>query len=122
MSQAHQVQVAREELVAVQYGSSLWGSKPRGPRKMAAVIPRVQPNGERLVCRTLNPDTEGLMSLQKAGTNSHLIEVYHNKPPKWNDQIGAFVLNFNKRVTQASVKNFQLTNNEDPDTVYLQFG
>ncbi|OLP75701.1 Tubby-related protein 1 [Symbiodinium microadriaticum] len=43
-------------------------------------------------------------------------------PPKWNEQVGAFVLNFNKRVTQASVKNFQLTTSDDPDTVFLQFG
>lgn len=122
MSQAHAIQLARQELLAVQYSSSLWGMKPRGPRKMAAVIPQVQPNGDRLVCRTLNPETEGLMSLQKSGNGGNLIDVYHNKPPKWNEQIGAFVLNFNKRVTQASVKNFQLTSSEDPDTVYLQFG
>lgn len=122
MSPVHAMQLARQEMVAVQYSSSLWGSKPRGPRKMGAVIPRVQPNGERLVCRTLNPDTEGLIALQKSGTAAHLIDVYQNKPPKWNEQIGAFVLNFNKRVTQASVKNFQLTSSEDPDTVYLQFG
>merc|ERR1719414_1428081 len=77
MSQAHAIQLARQELLAVQYSSSLWGTKPRGPRKMAAVIPRVQPSGERLVCRTLNPDEEGLLSLQKAGNASHLIDVYH---------------------------------------------
>eukprot|EP00929_Paragymnodinium_shiwhaense_P043379 TRINITY_DN2230_c0_g1_i1.p1 TRINITY_DN2230_c0_g1~~TRINITY_DN2230_c0_g1_i1.p1 ORF type:complete len:527 (+),score=132.37 TRINITY_DN2230_c0_g1_i1:143-1723(+) len=124
MPQQHMMQAARQEFLAVQYSSSLWGgSKPRGPRKMSCVIPHVQPNGERLVCRTLNPDTEGLIALQKAGGSAnHLIQSYHNKPPKWNEQIGAFVLNFNKRVTQASVKNFQLTNAEDPDTIYLQFG
>lgn len=122
MSQVHAIQLARQEMVAVQYSSSLWGTKPRGPRKMFAVIPRVQPSGERLVCRTLHPDTEGLLAMHKGSTPSNLIDCYHNKPPKWNEQIGAFVLNFNKRVTQASVKNFQLTNSEDPDTVYLQFG
>jgi tubby-related protein 1 len=125
MSRVHQMQSARQEMVAVQYSSSLWGgTKPRGPRKMSAVIPRVQPNGERLICRPLQPETEGLLALQKTTGNaapSH-VDCYQNKPPKWNDQIGAFVLNFNKRVTQASVKNFQLTNADDPDTVYLQFG
>lgn len=121
MSQVHAVQLARQELAGVQYSSSLWGSKPRGPRKMSTVIPRVQPSGERLVCHTLHPDTEGLLALQKANALDQ-IDLYQNKPPKWNEQIGAFVLNFNKRVTQASVKNFQLTSAEDPDTVYLQFG
>lgn len=122
MPQVHAIQLARPELVAVHYSSSLWGSKPRGPRKMCAVIPRVQPKGERQVCRTLHPETDGLSALLKSGTANHLIDTYQNKPPKWNEQIGAFVLNFNKRVTQASVKNFQLTTSEDPDTVYLQFG
>jgi tubby-related protein 1 len=123
MSQIHAVQLARQELLGVQYSSSLWGgSKPRGPRKMGVVIPKVQANGERLICRTLNPDAEGLLALQKNSTKSPLIEQFHNKPPKWNEQIGAFVLNFNKRVTQASVKNFQLTTDDDPDMVFLQFG
>jgi len=121
MAQAHAIQMARQELIGVQYSSSLWGAKPRGPRKMSAVMPRVSPTGERLVCRTLNPDSEGLLPMLRAG-NTQLIDVYQNKPPKWNEQIGAFVLNFNKRVTMASVKNFQLTTSEDPDTVYLQFG
>lgn len=121
VSQAEALQTVRQELVAVQYSSSLWGSKPRGPRKMSVVIPRVQPNSERLVCRTLHPESEGLLALHKSGS-TQTIDPYINKAPKWNDQIGAYVLNFNKRVTQASVKNFQLTSAEDPDTVYLQFG
>ena len=45
-----------------------------------------------------------------------------NKPPKWNEQVGAYVLNFNGRVTQASVKNFQLVSPDDLDTVVLQSG
>ena len=45
-----------------------------------------------------------------------------NKPPRWNDQVGAYVLNFNGRVTMASVKNFQLIHPEDTERVVLQFG
>jgi len=45
-----------------------------------------------------------------------------NRPPKWNDQVGAYVLNFNGRVTMASVKNFQLVSASEPDVVVLQFG
>lgn len=37
-------------------------------------------------------------------------------------QVGAFVLNFNGRVTMASVKNFQLVSPDDVETVLLQFG
>lgn len=34
--------------------------------------------------------------------------VLRNKPPRWNQGLGAYCLNFGGRVTQASVKNFQL--------------
>lgn len=37
-------------------------------------------------------------------------------------QLGAYCLNFNGRVTQASVKNFQLVTQSDPEYVILQFG
>ena len=45
-----------------------------------------------------------------------------NKPPKWNEQMLAYCLNFNGRVTKASVKNFQLVSSEAPDHIILQFG
>lgn len=45
-----------------------------------------------------------------------------NKPPKWNETVGAYVLNFNGRVTMASVKNFQLVSPDDQERVVLQFG
>lgn len=50
--------------------------------------------------------------------------VLHNKPPKWNDRLGAYCLNFNGRVTEASVKNFQLVEDgaSDADRVVFQFG
>eukprot|EP00397_Hematodinium_sp_SG-2012_P042004 GEMP01046378.1.p1 GENE.GEMP01046378.1~~GEMP01046378.1.p1 ORF type:complete len:440 (+),score=74.86 GEMP01046378.1:113-1432(+) len=119
----------REELVGIQYSSSLFGKKPRGPRKMSIVMPTVTNAGQRVSCRARNPQTEGLLALVEnhsqntaAPGTPQLVTTYVNKPPKWNDQIGAFVLNFNKRVTQASVKNFQLIRSDDPDSVYLQFG
>jgi len=45
-----------------------------------------------------------------------------SKPPRWNDQVGAYVLNFNGRVTMASVRNFQLVEPDEQDAVLLQFG
>jgi hypothetical protein len=38
--------------------------------------------------------------------------LLRNKPPKWNEQMQAYCLNFNGRVTHASVKNFQLVHEE----------
>jgi tubby-related protein 1 len=120
----------REEFVSVAYSSSLFGKKPRGPRKMSITMPAVTNSGERMPCKALNPQVDGLLALaeryaQQSATSASTpptVTRYVNKPPKWNDQIGAFVLNFNKRVTQASVKNFQLIRSDDPDMVYLQFG
>jgi len=45
-----------------------------------------------------------------------------NKPPKWSEEVGAYVLNFNGRVTMASVKNFQLVAPDELDEVKVQFG
>jgi tubby and related proteins len=43
-----------------------------------------------------------------------------NKPPRWNEHVGAYVLNFNGRVTMASVKNFQLVDPDEQNAVVLQ--
>lgn len=42
----------------------------------------------------------------------NLIEL-HNKTPVWNDETQSYVLNFHGRVTQASVKNFQIVHDND---------
>lgn len=51
---------------------------------------------------------------------SHTPAARPSPPPA--AQVGAYVLNFNGRVTMASVKNFQLVSPDDHDTVVLQFG
>jgi len=114
--------LVREELLAVQFAASTWGSSTRGPQQMTVVLPRVQPSGDRLVCRTLTPQSDGLLALQRLPDYSRFIGRYRNKQPKWNEQRGAFVLNFNNRVTMASVKNFQLVDADNPELLYLQFG
>lgn len=56
--------------------------------------------------------------------------VLKNKSPRWHEQLQCWCLNFNGRVTVASVKNFQLvasTGNvvvrqEQKEDVILQFG
>lgn len=37
----------------------------------------------------------------------------HNKMPAWNEETQSYVLNFHGRVTQASVKNFQIILDDD---------
>mmetsp|Transcript_32584 Transcript_32584/g.73263 ORF Transcript_32584/g.73263 Transcript_32584/m.73263 type:complete len:85 (+) Transcript_32584:1676-1930(+) len=47
--------------------------------------------------------------------------VLQNRPPWWNVELNAFVLNFGGRVKVASVKNFQLVEQPGSDHV-MQFG
>ncbi|NIG58626.1 tubby protein-like [Pontoporia blainvillei] len=64
---------------------------------------------ETLLSRWQNKNTESIIELQ-------------NKTPVWNDDTQSYVLNFHGRVTQASVKNFQIIHGNDPDYIVMQFG
>lgn len=110
----------REELATVLYKQNVLGS--RGPRKMKVLVPEIDEHGNR---KSLKPvkDDDTMAARYLAGDDSGDFQVLKNKQPKWNDQVGAYVLNFNGRVTRASVKNFQLCNqSKDPDLVVMQFG
>ncbi|XP_074268333.1 tubby-like F-box protein 3 [Silene latifolia] len=52
--------------------------------------------------------------------------ILQNKAPRWHEQLQCWCLNFNGRVTVASVKNFQLVasleNGPQNENVVLQFG
>ena len=112
-------QGTRNELGAVTYAANVWGS--RGPRKMQVALPAVDEN-ERMILS--DPTTSsGEEILNKIRNRNCRDTVYLiNNPPRWNEQVGAYVLNFNGRVTMASVKNFQLVDPEERGTVVLQFG
>lgn len=61
---------------------------------------------ETLLARWQNKNTESVIEL-------------HNKTPVWNDDTQSYVLNFHGRVTQASVKNFQIIHDNDRKFVCL---
>jgi tubby-related protein 1 len=50
-------------------------------------------------------EKDSISEVFKSGQTEDLM-FFFNKPPKWNEQVQAFVLNFNGRVDKASVKNF----------------
>uniref|UniRef100_A0A8C8ZTS1 Tubby-like protein n=1 Tax=Prolemur simus TaxID=1328070 RepID=A0A8C8ZTS1_PROSS len=108
----------RQELAAVCYETNVLGFK--GPRKMSVIIPGMNMNHERIPFRPRN-DHESLLSKWQNKTMENLIEL-HNKAPVWNDDTQSYVLNFHGRVTQASVKNFQIVHGNDPDYIVMQFG
>ena len=64
---------------------------------------------------------DGLIERYKAKSLEGILEL-HNKTPVWNDDTQSYVLNFHGRVTQASVKNFQIVHESDPEYVIMQFG
>ena len=67
--------------------------------------------------------------LLSGGQNEGLL-VLRNKAPRWHEQLQCWCLNFNGRVTVASVKNFQLVASpengvavgQEHENVILQFG
>ncbi|KAB0799248.1 hypothetical protein PPYR_07128 [Photinus pyralis] len=108
----------RQELAAVIYDTNVLGFK--GPRKMTVILPGMTLDFQRV---TMFPqdESEGLIETWKAKNMDNIIEL-HNKTPVWNDDTQSYVLNFHGRVTQASVKNFQIVHDSDPDYIVMQFG
>ncbi|KAM9861257.1 tubby protein homolog [Aulostomus maculatus] len=108
----------RQELAAICYETNVLGFK--GPRKMSVIIPGMNMDHERVSIRPRN-DHESLLARWQNKNTETVIEL-HNKTPVWNDDTQSYVLNFHGRVTQASVKNFQIIHDNDPDYIVMQFG
>ncbi|XP_012576266.1 PREDICTED: tubby-related protein 1 isoform X2 [Condylura cristata] len=108
----------RQELAAVIYETNVLGF--RGPRRMTVIIPGMNVDNQMVPIRPRNA-RDGLLVRWQNKTLESLIEL-HNKPPVWNEDSGSYTLNFQGRVTQASVKNFQIVHADDPDYIVLQFG
>ncbi|KAF1391992.1 hypothetical protein PFLUV_G00047870 [Perca fluviatilis] len=109
---------ARQELAGIIYETNVLGMK--GPRRMTVVIPGMDKNNERVPLRPRN-DCDGLLVRHQYRKMDNLIEL-HNKTPVWNEETASHVLNFNGRVTQASIKNFQIVHSKDVDYIVMQFG
>jgi hypothetical protein len=129
------------EIGAITYTANLFGNRPR---VMDVSIPKISPSTldatyytstssnalsmlnklKILQHRRENPQTnqnddgEVLSDIQD---NFGLLSL-QNRPPWWNAELGAFVLNFGGRVSVASVKNFQLCDRNDNEDIMLQFG
>jgi len=88
------------------------------PRKMYIVVPEVDAEGAAVPVRQSRRD-EGLLERVRTQQLSGLAEI-ETKDPTYEN--GNYRLNFNGRVTVPSVKNFQLVEQGDRDTVLMQFG
>jgi tubby-related protein 1 len=94
-----------------------------GPSKINAWVPRATPSGTTQLWQPRRESDFMEACIDADRTTDRLIRLV-NKKPKWDEAHGGHVLNFQGRVTEASVKNFQLccANMEDSDGVVLQFG
>jgi len=108
----------RQEFCAIIYEQNVLGFK--GPRKMTIVLPKCDENRNRKEFRPLSDKTSLLGTFDEG--NLEDITVHHNRQPQWNESTQSYVLNFNGRVSQASVKNFQITKDDDPTHTIMQFG
>ncbi|KAG7531126.1 Tubby-like C-terminal [Arabidopsis suecica] len=133
----------------ISYELNVLGS--RGPRRMQCVmdaIPAsaVEPGGTaptqtELIhsnldnfpsfsfFRSKSIRAESLSSGPASATQKEGLLVLKNKAPRWHEQLQCWCLNFNGRVTVASVKNFQLVAapengpaGPEHENVILQFG
>ena len=86
------------------YETNVLGFK--GPRRMTVVLPGMTSEGQRMAFKA-SSSHDGLIERYKAKSMEGILEL-HNKTPVWNDDTQSYVLNFHGRVTQASVKNFQV--------------
>uniref|UniRef100_A0A8C6UEW0 Si:dkey-220f10.4 n=1 Tax=Neogobius melanostomus TaxID=47308 RepID=A0A8C6UEW0_9GOBI len=107
----------RQELAAICYETNVLGLK--GPRKMTVIIPGMI-DDERVSIAPKN-ELETLLARHANHNTDELISLI-NKCPSWNEQTHSYVLNFHGRVTQASVKNFQIIHPDNEDYIVMQFG
>lgn len=110
--------ISRRELVGVVYDTNVLGFK--GPRKMTVIIPGMNLSHDRVEVIPRD-DHDGLIERWKRKNMDNMLEL-HNKTPVWNEETQSYVLNFHGRVTQASVKNFQIVHDNDIDYIVMQFG
>lgn len=84
-------QSIRKEVAAVLYESNVLGSK--GPRKMTVMIPTIDAEDNQYIWQPRSEE-ESFIPKYRAGETDHMLQ-FHNKEPKWNDTVQAYVLNFN---------------------------
>jgi hypothetical protein len=81
-----------KQVAVVCYDTNILGLK--GPRRMTIILP---------------PEGQSFSDLSKTFKETpDQVIVLQNKQPMWNEESQSFVLNFEGRVTLASVKNFQI--------------
>ena len=108
--------VARQEKAFINY--TLYSD---APRKMTVVVPKIGDDGTVPVFQQ-SPHKQDLLEAKYMEADDTNVEFSENKQPKWDRKRKCFVLDFKKRATEASVKNFLLVTKEDPEHDSVLFG
>ena len=121
---------ARVELGAILYAPSVLGA--HGPRQITVCISNVDEKGKSVKVWQPNHKHDDSMldslktmeveevSMSSVDKDKNLLIYLQSKPPAWDEALQRYFLNFNGRVTMASVKNFQLV--DEKGNICLQFG
>mmetsp|Transcript_27289 Transcript_27289/g.33132 ORF Transcript_27289/g.33132 Transcript_27289/m.33132 type:complete len:494 (+) Transcript_27289:271-1752(+) len=116
----------RKEIALITYKPTALELKG-GPRQMTAVLPFPESMTARLGVQEQRGG-EGLLNRWKKQKKGQGVQVMalKNKKPVWDPTTKAHCLDFRGRVTEASVKNFQLvacgSKDENNSRIVLQFG
>ncbi len=108
----------RTELGSVLFDKNVQGNVPR---KMTVLTPNRDDNGALSRFQPKGIQNEDSIAASFRDGDLANITVLQNISPKWDPQRNCFTINFGGRCKCASIKNFQLVENNSP-TVVLQFG
>lgn len=95
---------------------------------MRLLAPGITQDGEQVIRHRPIGKAGSLANLMALGCEIPFgLETFQNRFPHWNEEMGAYCLNFGGRVRLASVKNFQIMHgNEHPESpeseTLIQFG
>uniref|UniRef100_A0A1I8IQH2 Tub domain-containing protein n=1 Tax=Macrostomum lignano TaxID=282301 RepID=A0A1I8IQH2_9PLAT len=115
LTAAKSPEASRRELAGITYETNVLGF--RAPRKMTVVLPAMLEAEEGDCVRVdirPNSEEEGLVERLKRREMSHLMEL-HNRTPRPSPMCSTFT----GRVTQASVKNFQIVRDNDGESIWV---
>lgn len=107
----------RRELLSVTYSKNMRFQFT--PREMTISIPSLGRGGEPL---TFQPILENQGILARSKARDERLLYFGNKQPRYNAKTKTYILDFGKRVTMASVKNFQVVAPGNESNVIMQFG
>lgn len=107
-----------QDIGCVIYQPNILGTS--GPRKMKVLLPLPSLSSANAI---MSSDMDGRTLINKYKERDVCDMIFlHNKEASWDRKLNSYVLNFQGRANQASVKNFQLCHSHNVEMVIMQLG